>query len=191
MENIVNQKDIVNGWQKIADEAIKKATECKSDFRADAVYVGGMTVIGGSLITALNGGTLSSIFLAVCSIGAIGYSHVKHASKKELFVAFNEHALDKRDIAIKGESDLTKGLPRFNKEKSSFLETYKSKNILSALLHFRMGVATAMVGTAIVAYELPKEEPKQPSSRPEETEPNATQGSLLELKLSLCPRPHP
>jgi hypothetical protein len=191
MEEYYTQKDIADQWQKISDEAIKKAGESKSDFRADAVYIGGMTVIGGGLIATLNGGQLSSLFLAAAALTGVLYSHVKHTYKKKYYEAFASHALDQKDNSIILQSDNPLTLPRFDKENKEFGINYKHLTSgLKSIFSLRTVIVAAVVGTSVMAYMHPDKE--QPDIlRPEEKETNATQGSFSAPKTSLRPVPHP
>ena len=190
MGELYTQKDIADQWQKISDEAIKKANESKSDFRADAVYVGGMTVIGGGVINALNGGTVASLFLAFSAVAGVMYSHVKNTIKKDYYEAFSSHALDQKDKSVILKSDNALTLPRFDKENKEFAKTYRKTNALKALFHFRSGIAGAIMGGAVLAYSLPKEE-TPPATRQDDFEKDTSQGSIYAPKTSLRPVPRP
>ncbi len=185
------QKDIADQWQRISDEAIKKANESKNDFRADAVYIGGMTVIGGGLISTLNGGQLSSLFLAAAALTGVLYSHVKHTYKKKYYEAFASHALDQKDnsILLKPENIVT--LPRFDKENKDFAKNYKHLTSgLKSIFSLRTGIIAAIVGTSVIAYTNSTND--QPDAlRPEETDTDTIQGSSLAPKKSLRPVPRP
>ncbi len=193
MGNEYTQKDIADQWQKISDDAIKKANECQTDFRADAVYVGGMTVIGGSVISALNGGTISSLFLAFSAVSGVLYSHVKHTIKKDYYNAFSSHALDQKDnIELIADSMDMRTLPRFDKENKKFANQYKKSNALKAIFHFRAGFIGAVIGGAVLAYTLPSENNKVTTvTRPEDLEPESIQGSEYAPKTSLRPVARP